>query len=414
MGVLIFFSAFFGLMGFLKHRRLDNPLTVFSLLWGVIFFLFSLKLVDYFDISTHTEFVLLIQMIGFAVGCWISDGLRIRIKRNRDRGTAQLCRPLLYACIIITIVHLLSEVTSIIGYLSSGLTYFDIAHQQLGTENSATGLMVLVKIFIVFPTVYGISAIAASELFAGKKSWLLLLSNIAIVSLYALQHGGRHMVLILVISYLFAYANSNRHAQFNKKQQRWILLLCAAAVLFAVWLSAARGIDDLWMSLYHYFACCIPNLDQWISRLRSAGEYTYGFTSVNGFISPVVILLQGFGLIQGGPYLYRLANAQISAVEELMTIGYGVSTNAFVGISYSFYADGGMLFVLLGNCIFGFVCMRQYRCMRQRRDCKSTALYMILIASVCMSFTRFQYCQYFYAMAIVLINLLYRKGARAE
>ena len=227
--------------------------------------------------------------------------------------------------------------------------------------------------------------------------------------MYALQHGGRHLVLVLVLSYLFAYINSNRHSGLTKKQRRWVVLLCAAGIFFAVVLSAARGIEDLGMSLYHYFACCIPHLDQWLPRLQASGEYTYGFTSLNGFISPIIILLRGVGLISNTPYLYQLASSYISAVEEVTAIGYGISTNAFVGLSYTFYADGGVLFVLIGNFIFGYICANQYKQIRTRKDTKFVALYLLLIVSICMSFVRFQFCQYFYAMALVMINLLYRR-----
>lgn len=407
MFILIALSLLFGFVGYTKHRRIDNPLTIFSALWSGVFFLYALNLRGYFEISTHTWIVLLCQTLGFSFGCFFRDSVRISVKRKKQK--VELFRPAVYVMCGITIASLFSEVFNIMGHLSSGLTYFDIAHRGLSNENAATGIKVFINIFFTFPTTMGISAITASELFGGKKCKPLVALNIIIVAMYALQHGGRNIVLNLVFSYLFAYINSNRHSKLTKKQKRWVVVLCVLGIVFAVVLSAARGIENLGLSLYHYFACCIPHLDQWIPQIQSSGEYTYGFTSLNGFISPVFILLRGIGLIRSTPELYQLANNYISAVEKVTSIGYGVSTNAFVSLSYAFYADGGVLFVLFGNAVFGYLCSNQYRKMRSRKDVKSTALYLLLIVTICMSFIRFQFCQYFYAMALVMINLIYRR-----
>ena len=78
------------------------------------------------------------------------------------------------------------------------------------------------------------------------------------------------------------------------------------------------------MSIYHYFAGCIPHLQVVVEKIRSTHEYTFGITAINGFLSPLFILLKGVGIISKTPYLSSVASKYIVLPETPSVVGNGV------------------------------------------------------------------------------------------
>lgn len=415
MLVLSLLSIFIGVFAKFVYRKMSNPITVFMLLWGGIFFLYYLRLVPYYDISVQGLIIFLLQMIGFAIGGFAAKRVAVSTNTRKDRQF-DLNMPLVYIFCTITIATLLVNAVPVIMKLLEGMSLYEITHEGEIKEGGATGIMVLVNIFIVFPTAYGISALAAQDFLYGKKRVSILVLNIVIVLLYAFQHGGRHILIIFLCSYLFAIAlkpksEQRKLAKKEKKTKRNIILLCVLIVAVMVWLSISRGIEDLLLSLYKYFACVVPHFDTWRGVIENNQTYTWGFASIYGFISPFLILFQGAGLLSAVPGVFNTASKLIAAPEELSAIGDGISTNAFVGASYTLYADGRYFGVLLGMLLFGYICTRLYITARQSYSSRTISVYLLFMTVLIMTFTKNHLCQYFYAMALLMIRFVFYKEA---
>jgi len=419
MIVLIITALLIAFLGKGIFKKWSNPVSIFNFLWALLFFLYALNLKNYYEIPGRTQFIFFLQLAGFALGGFLAYTYRFRLSTKRVVQNKNNSRELIYwayiALSIVSVIVLLGDTVHIIEGLMQGMTFDDMAIEGMMTESDNTGIRVFLKIFVMFPVTYSISAVAAAELLLKNekktaKQWLLFAFNIVIVLLYSLQHGARIMLFTFVITYVSALVISGKSV-YTKKTKKLIWILCILAAVLCVGLSASRGIDlsRLLMSIYHYFAACIPHFHVVITKIAQDMEHTLGFASLNGFLSPVFILLKGVGIISQTPYLGRLASKYVALPEEVSVIGNGVGMNAFVTSNYTFYVDGGMFGVLLGMFLYGYFVTNTYMLAKKEDNIKYKAIYLLLISTIYMGFTRFQFCQYHTAMALVLCLLIYRK-----
>ena len=420
MLLLLLFSLLFVFIGRLIYRNISNPITVFNILWLVIFGLYSMNLNGYYEISTLGIVFFTFQTVFFSVGCLIGKQYSFVIKKRVDitvndkvshEKNMELRINIFYILCVITIILLLQDTMEVIKYLFSGYTFWDLANEKVISENTTTGLRVIMKIFIEFPITYGISAISATEFFMNdKKNKKILIFNILIVLLYAFQHGGRHILIVFVASYLFVFLISKRSRNLSRKQKIAFAVMFSVFFFISIWLSASRGVENLGESLYNYFAGVVPHADVWINRVALSDDYTLGFGTLNGFISPIVILLRGVGVISKFPDMVVMAGNAISNPEAVTAIGPSIVTNAFVSQSYIFYSDFRLIGVIFGNLIYGVFVSEFYKKSMRTGNKRIISIYVLLMCSVVMGFTRFQFCQYFYSMALLFIALIYKKG----
>ena len=404
-----------------------NPVAIFSFFWGVIFFLYSIRLVPYYDVSDTAIAIFFLQTIAFAIGGILSRAFSIVLRKSSESSLSaspgeqikyKLNYGVLYVFCAISIFLLLQGTVDVIKNLLNGMTFLEMVKSDLITENNATGIVVFLKIFVLFPTAYAISAITAIELMfkQGKKPWGLFTINIIIVVLYSLQHGARIMLVVFSVSYVFAYVLSRKIKSDNdfaqsKKMKRLVAVMCFISVVFSVFLSVSRGLhlDALGLSLYHYLAACVPNLDYWVDNLSQNTSFTFGFSSLYGFLSPLVILLNGLGLINGSPSLYRLAGKYVFLPEEVSFVGKDIKFNAFISHSYVFYVDFGLVGVIIGNLVYGYIISNIFNILHRKNDQRLASVCVLLFSTLCLSFIRFAFCQYHYAMALILCFLVYRR-----
>lgn len=424
MAILGIISLMIGLIAFAFFRKWYNPITVFSVLWGFIFVLYSLKLIDYYDIGMTTFTAFFLQVFGFFIGGLLACKFSVRLDHkaivSQENNTEEitLYYKVIYILCIISVIVLLIGTVDTIKNLMNGMTFYEMMAQDMIEENSATGIFAAIKIYVLFPTTYSISAITACDLMLNKnkKHWILLFFNILIIILYSLQHGARMMLIIFSISYIFAYLLSDKNDLFIKKMKKFIIVIVGLSILFSIFLSTSRGIelDKLMLSLYKYFSGCVPNLDYWIKQLSGDMEHTLGFTSFNGIISPVMILLDGVGLINSNLPISRLAGQYVVLPENISSIGSGIVFNAFVGHSYSFFADGGLFGVFFGNLLYAYIATNIFNIIQKKNDLRLKTIYILFMATICLSFTRFSFCQYHMALALVVCIFAYGRRKKDD
>lgn len=424
MVLLIAVALAFACAGRIIFRKWYNPVSIFCFLWMVIFILYLLRLEPYYDISGRTELIFLLQLVGFSFGGMIAYSNRVRItpqkqipETNGEKTNVRELRYGIYFLLCAYAIYVLwGDTAQIIEALRMGMTFDEMEMAGIITEGDNTGFRVFEKIFIMFPVTYSISAVAATELLLTdgkkeKKHWILLVLNIVIVLLYSLQHGARIMLFVFFITYISAYILSGKANKYIKVIKKIVLVLCIVTAVLCIYLSVSRGIDtkELLMSIYHYFTACVSHFHVVINKISRDLTYTFGCTSLNGFLSPIIILLKSFGILSKTPYLCQLASKYIMFPEEVSVIGNGVSMNAFITSSYTFYIDGGYAGVLVGMFLYGYIAANTYMIAKNHTSTKNYAIYMLLLSTIYMSFARFQFCQYQTAMALVLCFFIYKK-----
>jgi oligosaccharide repeat unit polymerase len=275
--------------------------------------------------------------------------------------------------------------------------------------------MVPINLFLVFPVTYAISPICAVEYVTGNPhKYRYLLINILVALLSMLHHGGRYTIVFFALCYLFSFLVFGRRTRLSRQAKRLILGVFTGLVLVFMFVSLSRGIDDLIESVYSYLGCSVPHM---ISRLASAETgtvaSTHGFLALNGFISPFMILFKGIGMLHTEPIAYQSAQSILAQIEEVAWIGSNVSTNAFLPPAFFFYIDGGMIGVLVGMLVYGFVSSLAFGTVKTSRNKRSSAMYLLIVYGLVLSFARLYFCSSGYALAIPYIAFMYRERSAA-
>ena len=217
MVVLIIAALLFAFFGKAVFKKGSNPVTVFNLLWSLIFFLYALNLRGYYEIPGRTQMIFFIQLVGFSMGGLLAYKYRFRLRSGKIENNENVSRELMFwiyiVLCVVSVIVLLGDTLQIIEGLMQGMTFDEMEMEDMITDNNNTGIRVFLKIFIMFPVTYSISAIAAAELLLKDtkktfKQWLLFIFNLVIVLLYSLQHGARIMLFNFVITYVSALALS--------------------------------------------------------------------------------------------------------------------------------------------------------------------------------------------------------------
>lgn len=355
-------------------------------------------------------------MIAFAIGTELS--FRVVFVANGNRKppiiNKEINYSVLFTLIIVTAVVLCINSIPVIKSLLAGMTLYDIASEgDIIRENDSVGLMVGIVYIIVQPVTAMISPIVASEIFKPdvKYKRTLVFANIVIVLLHTLQHGGRDMIIVFCISYFFGYLfyRKKKFGKIKKSSKLAIIFLLSVVLIFGIWISASRGIEDLGDSLYYYFSGAVPHLQTCIQEIEFE-DMTWGMGLLYGLLSPVLLGLRGVGLIRGYPNIIDQVVENMEIPTHINPIGEGVTINAHVGLSYYFYADGGILFVLFGCLLFGYLACMAFQKARKHRDSQNVAIYLMMLCVILMSFIRFQLVSSKYALAMLyMATFIYTK-----
>ena len=129
-----------------------------------------------------------------------------------------------------------------------------------------------------------------------------------------------------------------------------------------------------------------------------------------GILYPIFLCFLGVGIFSKTPsFLSNIAD-NFKIPQQITKIGQDTTINAHVGLSYYFYADGGIPFVFIGCFVLGFVAMTVFEKAKQENNNKSMVLYLFAMIVTMMSFIRLQIVLPGYALALLyLCTIIYRK-----
>ena len=216
MWILLLVSIMLTVLSYLVVKRLDNPSFLFCLIWSIVFFVI---LFGPFDISVDgkTEAILWVMVCMFPLGCACQN---IRLKKkyrrqpffgtrtmlfNKSHGETVYCLKEGFFLLLcgITIFIMFTDEIEIIKNLFSGVSFLDIIKNNGSIQTvEISGMRAIIYIFIAYPITYAVSPICAVQIFnRGEKKLLYFLINITIIFLSVAHHGGRHIIIVFIISY---------------------------------------------------------------------------------------------------------------------------------------------------------------------------------------------------------------------
>lgn len=370
----------FGIITFLKDKKLYNVGAVFSLFWGMILLLSTLRLYGLYEAGDRAYLFIMVGVSFFCLGEALGERITF-INRNgkrffskRDENQINVRR--FYLLLSVCIVCLIPDIKMIIYFVKNGFDlnriYYTIAMNSAGAETEisniqfGSALQQIIKTYIGYPLLYLLISVSliCSMKKREKKYFFSILILTLIRFLADLKRTLLVMLFLMVVFFFLLLRDSGKYMPgnfyfFKKFKKRYIFVLfCSFAFIYIIISKLRRGNNEASFSffenLYYYYVGCVKYFDlrieNWSQWNRS---YTLGFFSLRGLISPVFSTLEKLGIN------VRLFSDASEALASLHNVVYSVAAerrfNSYATAFYEFYTDGGIVGIILGSTIFGWV-----------------------------------------------------------
>ena len=399
------------LAGFSLIRGKDrkNPVFIFCSFWAVIVCAASFYWLGYNKVSNETWIIILVGICSYALGGFLTDFKKIKLSKrkesfrlNRANGIAtigiiyttyKLSKALPYLFKTMDFAALRKEYWIIGGSITTGT--WDYIFDNF--FNSAIGL--------------AITAVAFTELFAGKRKKYILFCSIYMNLASALCSGGRIILLNLVMCIIGGFLMSGNRSfivlykNLPTRTRRMLktLLIIGIAAMGGLTVARQGNTYSIFQALYSYFTLEMSLMDFSIKLLNAAGDMTYGFITTMGITQPFAMLLQLMGVIPY-PEVYNVLAKYTSPYYDIGGIG---KYNAFVTQFFYFYLDGRIIGVIIADIIVGALYMYCYKRAKIDNNHKYIAIYLIVIINIFQSGFRFSFSYPYNVISIIFILYIY-------
>ena len=380
---MIYISIIFLLIVIIINIRigeLKSPLFIFSILWFLVLFFYQLHLYGLYSISQNTEFIIFCgissYIIGYLIGYIVCKHLPVKNNNNKIINKKKLY--ILIISVIICSIPFYSEQLFLL--IKNG---FDVHVNKIALVLGESNRGGIIMQFFIRPFEFIIVGISSYYIFDKKSSFILRYSGIIVSLLKYLATGSRtilfYMMICTILSYIFLYAKNNR------KRWKKIILLLTVFIMIMVF-----TMDNLLKQLYFYLCGCISLFDQVINTtFYYDGTQTLGMLSFNGIIRFFLNILSLFG-ININPPLFSDAEGILRKFEYTKYVAPNYPYNAFTTYMSNFYIDFGLLGVILGSLLFGFISAYIFYNFKKNKNLENYLLFVLMIYFIVFSVVRFQ------------------------
>ena len=310
----------------LKYRSITNTIFLFVLEWIVVMLLANQQWYGLYDVSVSVEQIVLVGVVSFLCGSFISVLLR-RYKftiRMNGECTYSVKYVLLYFLGVICILYFMPQFINAMRALLSGNSMNTI---RLLVQDESSGFSGSSKIknlignFIVLPSATALEVLCVSDFWLGKRDKKLLIITMSVVFLRIVSDAGRtplvNLAMYLIFGYLTTHQKRGMVNEKNAKADKRLVKkysLCGLVVVLLI--SFSRTSSTLSRQLYFYFAMSPVLFTRWKEVVDSANLITYGLTSLNGYFFSIVYFIKNmFGLDY--PALLQLSYDMIAATDRV-------------------------------------------------------------------------------------------------
>ncbi len=362
--IILLFSLFLSKILF---NRWFNHLTVYSVIWFVLLFMYELKLLRYYDLNIETWFVIALSYLAFHLGIFCYFAIKKNVENSESSNSDFSFNPIFYKngrLLIIVIV-----ITGVIG-LAGAIQQWNILIHKFGSISkiilSANDIYKMrvegeIKGVAYLPTFSFVSLFFAALYSAYKRRISLIsllpfsaiiLKDLAIVARALMLFGLIEFTVVFIVA---IYVFNSEKSISGSQRKSYIFRFIVIVLLFIGSASFVRSIKG---SVEHYTAAS--------RSLRSLNVFDVITPSIYLYVSGDVGVLNKylehndentrFGENTFMP-LYNLL-AKFNFVKEPKTYqkGYYIPmwTNTGTYIR-ELHADFGILGVVLGPFLLGFL-----------------------------------------------------------
>lgn len=410
-----------------RTKQWTNPLTVFSLIWSMLFLLAGLELYDIYSATSDTYMLLFCGVIFFSIGFFITYGFRrkhsitISIKqRSSINSNWKIRYPFIYILGLICLIYFGVQFVKVATVLFSGngLAAIRQMAQNASSVNSTSGSKIInaLRILIILPGSLAIIPLTAVDMWFGRKDKKLIFLCIGIILLRVLSEGGRILIvyfaLHLFIGFIFAEKSAKQSEWLSRirkirKKKKTLRCMVLGLLIFLVWSTFSRTGSNLMKTTYYYFSMQPYMFETWAKEADARNITGFGVASFNGFIFPVLYLLKN---MLGIPFpnhfdsVYQLildTDSQWQVITKNI-----VRANAYVSNFWVFYVDGKIFGVVLFSLLYGVIAGNIYSSAVKHTNIKTVCMYSFFLQCIVLSFSGFAFSSLYYCIAFVVLSVL--------
>lgn len=374
------------------------------------------------EVSSTTVWVLLLGMLGFAIGTLPRIKLKIGSKTNRvhKNETLRYRKKMVYGVVTISFIFNVFMVITTFRFLARGYAYSSIRDLMFGYSGAddvffKNSFLSTFNSWISVPCTYLVASLIVLEIFEKKFPWFLRIVMIMDVVMYVFASGGRLIVLTILVHgfFLMQYYKITIPKKLKKKVMKIGIVLVVMLVVITMYRAKTSELTTQKVNtVYAYFNIPLPILSNWIENTKTSGIYGFGYGFLNGFMELVSFLLGKVGIaIQS----YQKVSEQLSLPQtKWIQIYNGHWYNAFCTLFYYFYVDFRLPGVFVESLLFGMFVKRYYRKVCIQKDKSYLPAYLTILQVITMAFIRWQFGTLAHIITMVLAVLCTKRGKKHE
>lgn len=386
-----------------------SVLTIFCVMWTVIFVLYSLRLYDLYNCKDRTFLMYIIGYVSFFLGyILIRPTKKASISPiSNHKGIISRYRNIVIVVLSIVSIVVLTRKSLLAlplwmaggaGEVKRGIILDDALN--------VGGIQEIIYTFIARPmqiimVIYAVIVILANL----KQKYIVLLAVFLTISGYICS--GSKSAITEIVTMIFAYVFLFTKMSFKEVVNKYktLLTICFSAVIFIGILLSLKE-DGLFSSIYTYICGCMPCSDEALTKIYDNNNY-YGLASLNGILRAINLIPSYLGIGPDFKFVIDLVWTEMMNFEDTMYISDELKYNAFVSMFIYFFADGGYWGVLFISIGFGVCCSYFFKKAIKRPSIYSCSVVLFLVVIISLSMIRFQLFYAPYAMALIYIFILF-------
>lgn len=399
-------------------KKFLNPVSILNSLWLVIVFLSSLQLHNLNVASEQVYWMFFWGFLSFNLVYFLYSQVVVNVKRaKKDFMNTVIKYRLLYLLSLFSIILLSPFFLASVRLILSGGSMATIrSGLQQGTllGHYQNPILNAINILIGNPVSLALSAIVAIDFWHGNRDKKLIFLCALSIFMKVIATGGRNSIFQFLIFFIIAYSfvnQKNKFAlEFIKKYRKYLYIIIALLLFFVLRVTLSRQTEQSMAQTYYYYFSMEPYMfENWANIAETRNIFGYGLASLNGFFFPVFYILRNIFQI---PFpdnfstvyeLIRLADSQWTIIAG------GTSANAYVSLFWYLFVDGRILGVVLGMAIYSFISAKTFFKALLLKRSKDICIYSLIAFGLISSFGRLQFADLNYAMAIIYVNLLFKR-----
>lgn len=426
--ITVFVAVILAVFSYWFDKKIYNPITLFCGIWAFVVFMASLHLYGMVKVSDAAYVIILVGIICFSLGGFMAamakNRIVIRSSRTKKIKEYVINYRIVYIVGGIVLIYLIMEsITAFIAY-RSGIQMNELRSSMMGYSDTgyASGMSVLrqgplalIYSFVFLPGFYSLLLVTSVDTVIGKRNKILIFMSILAVALKNYAEGSRMCLTHLALYFMLLFFIYKRGV-LSKKAKKWIIRGVVLVVIVFLIVSNIRfstSQKTMAEQLYLYLTCSIPLFDYWLGFEKATGIYTYGAVSLLGLLRLPCNILKIFGITVPTVILNN-ANVVATNWDNFVNIGPHLNYNSYATMFMYFYKDAGMIGIIMGSFIFGFVVMRVYKRLNKTLakgeiPLRLTYIYVLLGCFVIQSYIRFFFSRTDYAMILYYALIFFKR-----